>query len=302
MKKYEAIEKTDYEEKQYQLVKTAMDQYNEIVSNEILAQINAGHFETANSIYYDRFINKRNGLDNTLNDLLSITDDSIDERYDKAVFNANILRIFFTGFGIIVLVLLNMLEARKKRMAKTLETAVDANEKTQMSLNNAMFKDNVTVSSNRFSFVIEYGAYPVEIPDGEEMYFMMFDIKDFSGINIRYGSDAGDKLLASTAERISGVFEDGTVYRTGSDEFVAVIKTDDSQDSFAKTANLVERAYRSLTSEYEINNQRITVDYDIALVRKASHDTVDMTIHNQLKLALTNGRYSASGNWRYYED
>lgn len=302
MKKYEAIEKTDYEEKQYQLVKTAMDQYNEIVSNEILAQINAGHFETANSIYYERFINKRNGLDNTLNDLLSITDDSIDERYDKAVFNANILRIFFTGFGIIVLVLLNMLEARRKRMAKTLETAVDANEKTQMSLNNAMFKDNVTVSSNRFSFVIEYGADPVEIPDGEEMYFMMFDIKDFSGINIRYGSDAGDKLLASTAERISGVFEDGTVYRTGSDEFVAVIKTDDSQDSFTKTANLVERAYRSLTSEYEINNQRITVDYDIALVRKASHAAVDMTIHNQLKLALTNGRYSASGNWRYYED
>ena len=40
MKKYEAIKKTSDEDKQYLIVKTAMNQYNEIVSNELLAQIN----------------------------------------------------------------------------------------------------------------------------------------------------------------------------------------------------------------------------------------------------------------------
>ncbi|WP_164168645.1 diguanylate cyclase domain-containing protein, partial [Ruminococcus flavefaciens] len=185
MKKYEAIKRNGDEEKQYQLVKTAMNQYNEIVSNELLAQIDAGYFETANSIYFE--------------------------------FNAKVLRVFFIGFGIIVLVLLNMLESRRKRIAKNLETAVDANEKTQQSLNKAMFTDNVTSSNNRISFVLEYGGEPVEISEGEAMYFVMFDIKDFSDINLKYGTYAGDKILAMTVERIGDVFEDGTIYRTGSD-------------------------------------------------------------------------------------
>ncbi|MBR3667871.1 MAG: diguanylate cyclase [Ruminococcus sp.] len=302
MKKYEAIKRNGDEEKQYQLVKTAMNQYNEIVSNELLAQIDAGYFETANSIYFERFINKRNSLDDSLNQLLTVTNESIDKRYDKAEFNANVLRVFFIGFGIIVLVLLNMLESRRKRIAKNLETAVDANEKTQQSLNKAMFTDNVTSSNNRISFVLEYGGEPVEISAGEAMYFVMFDIKDFSGINFRYGTYAGDKILAMTVERIGDVFDDATIYRTGSDEFVAVVKTDDSQDSFTKVANLVERAYRSLTSDYDVNNSRISVDYDISLVRKENPDTVDMNIHNQLKQAFTNGSSYTSGNWRYYKD
>jgi GGDEF domain-containing protein len=130
----------------------------------------------------------------------------------------------------------------------------------------------------------------------------MFDIKDFSGINFRYGTYAGDKILAMTVERIGDVFDDATIYRTGSDEFVAVIKTDDSQDSFTKVANLVERAYRSLTSDYDVNNSRVSVDYDISLVRKENPDTVDMNIHNQLKQAFTNGSSYTSGNWRYYKD
>lgn len=302
MKKYEAIKRNGDEEKQYQLVKTAMNQYNEIVSNELLAQIDAGYFETANSIYFERFINKRNSLDDSLNQLLTVTNETIDKRYDKAEFNAKVLRVFFIGFGIIVLVLLNMLESRRKRIAKNLETAVDANEKTQQSLNKAMFTDNVTSSNNRISFVLEYGGEPVEISEGEAMYFVMFDIKDFSDINLKYGTYAGDKILAMTVERIGDVFEDGTIYRTGSDEFVAVIKTDDSQDTFTKVANLVERTYRSLTSDYEVNNTRVSVDYDISLVRKESPDTVDMNIHNQLKQAFTNGSSFTSGNWRYYKD
>ena len=302
MKKYEAIKRNGDEEKQYQLVKTAMNQYNEIVSNELLAQIDAGYFETANSIYFERFINKRNSLDDSLNQLLTVTNETIDKRYDKAEFNAKVLRVFFIGFGIIVLVLLNMLESRRKRIAKNLETAVDANEKTQQSLNKAMFTDNVTSSNNRISFVLEYGGEPVEISAGEAMYFVMFDIKDFSGINFRYGTYAGDKILAMTVERIGDVFDDATIYRTGSDEFVAVVKTDDSQDSFTKVANLVERAYRSLTSDYDVNNSRVSVDYDISLVRKENPDTVDMNIHNQLKQAFTNGSSYTSGNWRYYKD
>ena len=301
MKKYEAIEKTSDEEKQYKLVKTAMNQYNEIVTNELLAQIKDGHYETANSIYFERFVNKRNGLDSDLNDLLNITDDSINNRYDKAVFKVKLLRIFFIGFGIVLLILINLLEIRRKKIAKNLAEAVDTNEKTQESLNNAIFKDNVTSSSNRFSFVVEYGTEVVEIPEDQAMYFIMFDIKDFSNINIIYGTDTGDKLLASTVENISDIFEDSTVYRTGSDEFVAVVKTDDSQDTFTRISNLVEKAYSLLTSDQELNNYHVSADYSISLVRKTSVSTVDMTIHNQLKQALTDGKKSASGHWYYSE-
>lgn len=301
MKKYEAIKKTSDEDKQYHIVKTAMNQYNEIVSNELLAQINDGHYETANSIYYDRFINKRNGLDSSLNELLNVTDDSIDKRYDKVVFNTKILRIFFVVFGVIILILLNILESRRKKIAKNLETAVDKNEKTQESLNNAIFKDTVTDSGNRFSFVVEYGENPVDIPEGTSLCFMMFDINDFSGINIRYGSDIGDKLLSSTAERIKDVFEDGSVYRTGSDEFVAVVKTDNTPDSLSNIAGLLERACKSLTSDHNLGNRNVSAGYSAALVKINGPSTADMSVHNQLKQTMTSGKLSASGNWRYTE-
>ncbi|NLT08508.1 MAG: diguanylate cyclase, partial [Ruminococcus sp.] len=296
------IEKTSEEEKQYKTVKTAMNQYGEIVSNELLAQIAGGHYETANSIYFDRFVNKRNGLDNNLNELLEITDDSINDRYNKTVFNVKLLRIFFIGFGLVLLILLNWLEVRREKIAKNLEEAVDTNEKTQESLNNAIFKDNVTASRNRFSFVVEYGTEIVEIPEGQALYFIMFDIKDFSNINISYGTDTGDKLLASTVKHIKDVFEDGIIYRTGSDEFVTVVKADDSQDSFTRVSDLIERAYRSLTSDQILNNYHISPDYSISLVRKTGVSTVDISIHNQLKQTLTQGRKSASGNWYYNED
>jgi len=301
MKKYEAIKKTSDEDKQYHIVKTAMNQYNEIVSNEILAQINDGHYETANSIYFDRFINKRNGLDSSLNELLNVTDDSIDKRYDKVVFNTKLLRIFFVVFGVIILILLNILESRRKKIAKNLETAVDKNEKTQESLNNAIFKDTVTDSGNRFSFVVEYGENPVDIPEGTSLCFMMFDINDFSGINIRYGSDIGDKLLSSTAERIKDVFEDGSVYRTGSDEFVAVVKTDNTPDSLSNIAGLLERACKSLTSDHNLGNRNVSAGYSAALVKINGPSTADMSVHNQLKQTMTSGKLSASGNWRYTE-
>ena len=301
MKKYEAIKKTSDEDKQYHIVKTAMNQYNEIVSNELLAQINDGHYETANSIYYDRFINKRNGLDSSLNELLNVTDDSIDKRYDKVVFNTKLLRIFFVVFGVIILILLNILESRRKKIAKNLETAVDKNEKTQESLNNAIFKDTVTDSGNRFSFVVEYGENPVDIPEGTSLCFMMFDINDFSGINIRYGSDIGDKLLSSTAERIKGVFEDGSVYRTGSDEFVAVVKTDNTPDSLSNIAGLLERACKSLTSDHNLGNRNVSAGYSAALVKINGPSTADMSVHNQLKQTMASGKLSASGNWRYTE-
>ncbi len=301
MKKYEAIKKTSDEDKQYHIVKTAMNQYNEIVSNELLAQINGGHYETANSIYYDRFINKRNGLDSSLNELLNVTDDSIDKRYDKVVFNTKLLRIFFVVFGVIILILLNILESRRKKIAKNLETAVDKNEKTQESLNNAIFKDTVTDSGNRFSFVVEYGENPVDIPEGTSLCFMMFDINDFSGINIRYGSDIGDKLLSSTAERIKDVFEDGSVYRTGSDEFVAVVKTDNTPDSLSNIAGLLERACKSLTSDHNLGNRNVSAGYSAALVKINGPSTADMSVHNQLKQTMASGKLSASGNWRYTE-
>ena len=85
MKKYEAIPKTSEEDKQYHLVKTAMNQYDEIISNEILTQIVEKHYETANTIYYDRFINKRNGLDDSLNSLLYITDWNCQEMCSRRI-------------------------------------------------------------------------------------------------------------------------------------------------------------------------------------------------------------------------
>jgi diguanylate cyclase (GGDEF)-like protein len=54
---------------------------------------------------------------------------------------------------------------------------------------------------------------------------LFLDIDSFAALNERYGRDAGDRLLQTVAQRLSGVVRAGdTVGRTGADQFVVVVE------------------------------------------------------------------------------
>ena len=173
--------------------------------------------------------------------------------------------------------------------------------RTNLSLNLSGFQGTIVPHAT----IADDGRFTLDTSNGSEN--CTFNIPENvivqnSGKTFRIGKLTGKGSLGGFCAFRNGVSEQTNTWQVGNDKNFKFEGSFTSKDTFNKVANLVERTYRSLTSDYEVNNTRISVDYDISLVRKESPDTVDMNIHNQLKQAFTQGSSFTSGNWRYYKD
>ncbi len=181
------------------------------------------------------------------------------------------MRIFIAIFGILIIGLIlifSFLNRRQEAINRKLTKQIDKTEKTKESLTTAMFKDILTDASNRVSFSMDLDKI---VPNKDRpCYFVMFNISEFSAINTCYGNDAGDAVLVNTANALTNAFEDGTVYRTGSDEFVvAVQKSEDSTASYNEVCRQLNDAHGKLLSPQATPNGVINVIYKVAVVKKS---------------------------------
>lgn len=79
------------------------------------------------------------------------------------------------------------------------------------------YTDHLTGLGNRYAF-----AEAVSGADLRKLSLVSFDLNNLKYYNDRYGHMYGDRLISATAKILSQVF--GDVYRTGGDEFIAVLK------------------------------------------------------------------------------
>lgn len=181
------------------------------------------------------------------------------------------MRIFVLVFGILILglvVIFAIINARQEAVNRKLNKQIIKNEKTKESLGTAMFKDVLTDVSNRVSLSMDLDK--VKTSKERPCYFMMFNIADFSMINMNFGNDAGDAILVNTARVLAAAFPDGTVYRTGSDEFVvAVQKNEDSTATYNQIYRQINEAHGELVRPQETPNGVLNVTYKVALVKKS---------------------------------
>ena len=297
--KYESLKKSADEENGYRNVKITMAQYTEIIRNEILPQIKDKYYESANSIYFDRFIGTRNKLDSYVNDLLDITEQSIDDNYSNTVIKIRLMQLFFVLAGVVLFVIVNLIEKGRRKMAKNLESAIDKNEKAMASLNSAVFNDAITNINNRFSFVVDYCSGKTVLEKNDSYYFVMLNINDFSDVIINMGNDTGDKLLNLTVERIKGKCGDAPVYRTGSDQFIIVFKEVNDNTSFERIMAKAGEIYDSLAKPYDINGINVKANHSFAIVRKSGPAVIDTTIISALEKTLKEGKTNPSGKLNY---
>ncbi|MCR5717590.1 MAG: diguanylate cyclase [Oscillospiraceae bacterium] len=181
------------------------------------------------------------------------------------------MRIFVVVFGLLILglvVIFAIINARQEAVNRKLNKQILKTEKTKDSLSTAMFKDILTDVSNRVSLSMDLDK--VQTGKEKPCYFAMFNIADFSIINTNYGNDTGDAILVNTAQTLSKAFPDGTVYRTGSDEFVvAVQKNEDTTVTYNQVYRQINDAHGELVKPQETPNGTLTVAYKIALVKKS---------------------------------
>ena len=79
----------------------------------------------------------------------------------------------------------------------------------------------------------------------------MFDANGLKKVNDNFGHDAGDKLICAVAAAIAkAVGKYGSVYRTGGDEFIAVLNSADEKRA-EEINNSVHRILEENSSQYE---------------------------------------------------
>ena len=193
------------------------------------------------------------------------------------------MRMFLGAFGIIVIVLTAVfffINKRQERINQKLVSTIAKNAQTRQSLNTAMFKDVLTNANNRVSFAMDMEK--AEVSAAKPCYFMMFNIVGFSEINTRYGNDAGDRLLVRTVETLNDIFPDRAVYRTGSDEFVVMVPTENGQPAPEQVLNDVNTAFRQLMVPEKIDNLgAIYPKYKIAVIKRSGE--ADTAVVSALK-------------------
>ncbi|MCR5600361.1 MAG: diguanylate cyclase [Ruminococcus sp.] len=190
----------------------------------------------------------------------------------------NQLQIFILIFGILIILLVavfGLINAHQESINRKLGNQLLKNEATEASLQTALFNDILTEVKNRVAFGEDLDK--MQADEKHPCYFAMFDISELAAINTHFGNDAGDVVLCNTAAALTKAFPDGTVYRTGDDEFVvAVRKEDASTVAHNQVVNEVKNAQRDLFEPQETPIGMINVGYKIGLVRTTNEPSTNV--------------------------
>lgn len=196
------------------------------------------------------------------------------------------LRIFFVIFSVLmlgILVIFFIISKRQESVNRKLSSQIVKTEKTKQSLTTAMFRDILTDASNRISFSMDVSKLGAE--ENKCYYFVFVNISGFSEINTNFGNDAGDQVLLSTVESLRKVFPNGTIYRTGSDEFIVTMQSDNTTAGYNAIINSVNTAHAILLTPHETPSGKITAEYKIAVAKKS--ENINTSVISTLK-ELTN--------------
>jgi len=179
--------------------------------------------------------------------------------------------IIFALFCILIAVIFSFINKKQEETNLRLNSAEKKNAKTKESLNTALFNDILTDANNRVSFSTDFGDGKIKDAPDFPYYFAMFNISGFSDININYGTETGDMILVNTADSLRRAFTGGTVYRTGSDEFIVAIQSQNTSAGFSDIKSKMNSALGFLSTPIKTENGVVTINYTSALVKKSKN-------------------------------
>lgn len=200
----------------------------------------------------------------------------IESPEDEVLEHASLINFNFMIYCFFVIswvIVYNVFSIRRFKAAENLEKSKKKQEAIKNNLHIAAFTDILTGINNRVRFFDDFsrdsnGNYKIADCPNNPYCFAMFNIANFSRINIMNGHDIGDALLVSTADILKDNFRNSNVYRTGSDEFVVAFQNSSPEgvnDFIIKVNNILEE----LQKPRQILNKNMRVEYSAAIVKKS---------------------------------
>ncbi len=114
-------------------------------------------------------------------------------------------------------------------------------------------------------------------PFGSRPALLLIDIDGFAHLNGRHGRAVGDAVLQATADRLRTILPSGeSAYRTGGDEFVAVLPSIPMIDGVTAAGQLLE----ALTQPVVVGGVEVALSASVALVMLGHRNRVDALLRD----------------------
>jgi len=128
---------------------------------------------------------------------------------------------------------------------------------------------------------------------------MVIDIDRFQDINLAFGREAGDRLLAGTAERIASIAGRDAWHRTGDDEFLVVIR---KRRGEREAAGLLESIRLALGEPFELDGATVRTAVSIgAALRRPGADHDAERLIREAVIALRHAKRRGKNRWYIYD-
>ena len=154
-----------------------------------------------------------------------------------------------------------------------------AMEKSSEELKKAMSTDPLTGVPNRHALYEESATYK-DSGYIENLTLVTLDINGLKSVNDTYGHAAGDELIVDASKVLMNAFSKfGKLYRTGGDEFVALLFCNDSE---------AEQLHEILNTAIKVANENNGTNIAIAIGVAVWNQNKAMSFFELSKLADTN--------------
>ena len=223
---------------------------------------------------------------------LFMLDDTNSEFYALTYKMSGFLAVFIL-FYILIVAFFSAMNKKNLETAEKLESSIRKNARTKESLNTAVYNDILTDTKNRISFTNDFEIGKVKDSADYPYYFAMFNISGFSGINITYGDAVGDAVLATVADTLRSVFKEAKLYRTGSDEFVAVVQCQSNSAGLNRMNGFVNNALEELMKPVNTSAGPVPLKFRASIVKKGI--SVDASVLSALKDIVNNSNTAVPG-------
>ncbi len=185
--------------------------------------------------------------------------------------------------------------SRQVQLSRRLATEVSALEAAKNELREQAYLDGLTGLPNhqRFSEAL---AERIQCRKNDTHYLILIEIRDFKSVNMKFGTEAGDRLLIEVASRMCSVQDENSfIARLQGDRF-AVIVSHKSRTT-AAPREFLEKANNDntfLSKPYAIGTHRINLAFAMGVVavqhKAASADNAMLMANLALKEAIAQNK------------